>query len=776
MWLIRYFYLLLLVLGFAAVKAQTGPRSWKDHLGISSCNSVARLNRTIYASNKNGVIRFDEQKKEIETLNKSNGLNDVGVRLLRVNPNNNKLLIIYNNCNIDVIDAAGTITNYPYFKNKTIAGRKYVNEVTFLKNVAYLACGFGIVVFDMDKLEIRDTYYIGAQGAELEVFQLALNDSLICAATATGLYAANYKTSLLNNYESWKAPKELPKGPYCGVIFSSNQFISVYSEYSTDRTKEGRDTFYVNTGDKWKVFGELGGGHSIVKIGTFMDSIFHSIDKFGVAIRKSKNASLMRVIYSFNDEVYPVVVKDLYYGIDYSMNLSYWVADEIYGLFQSYFSYLNSVPVKVNGTHSSYVSSIDVYNGTVAIAPSYPEPSGATIYLKEGLNIKKNGEWNYLPPIDSAGNGILDFTSVLLDRKDRTVLWAASWYDGIYKYENGVLTKSYNVKNSALADLFNGMTHCISLTSDADGNVWFAQSDSKDPVGVIKRDGSMIKYRQEAGKFTRKIYFDKNKQLWTLHEAGGGITVYKFNNFTIASTRTLSAEAGSGNLGSNAVYSIAEDQDGRIWVGTEAGIRVFYSPSNITTTSSFDAQPIKIVQDGNVELLLEKETVTSIVVDGANNKWVGTRSGGVYCFSPDGITQIYHFTSANSPLYSNNIIDLNYDATTGDVYIGTDVGLQSFRSTILNGSDNYNGVMAFPNPVRPDYTGTVLIRGLIDQSIVKVADPSGNVVWETEAEGGQVEWSLKAFSGSKVAPGVYLVYASTADGSSKVVSKILIMQ
>jgi sugar lactone lactonase YvrE len=766
----------LFVLFIAALNGQSGPRSWRDHLGISSSNSVTRLNRMVYASYKNGLIRFDEQKKEIETLNKTNGLNDVGVRLLRVNPNNKKLLIVYNNCNIDVIDATGAITNYPYFKNKTITGRKYVNEVTFYKNLAYLACGFGIVVFDMDKLEIRDTYYIGKQGADLEVYQIALNDSVICAATATGLYSANYKRSLLNNFQSWQHPSELPIGPYCGVIYSSNKFVSVYSLYSTDRSKEGKDTFYVNNGNKWKLFTELSGGHSVIKLGTFMDTLFHVYDKFGVAIRKSKDAGLVRVLYSLNEEKTPLSVQDVYYGKDYSQNISYWVADELYGLFQSYYSYLPSERIKVNGTRKSYVSTIDVYNGTVAIAPSYPEPSGATIYLREGLNVRKNGDWSYLPATDSAGNDVLDFTSVLLDRKDRTVMWAASWYNGLFKYENGVLVKSYTVKNSGLADLFNGMTHCISLTSDADGNVWFAQSDSKDLIGVIKRDGSMIKYRFESGRFTRKIFIDKNKQLWALHEAGGGITVYKFNNFNIASTRTISADAGAGNLGSNAVYSIAEDQDGRIWVGTEAGIRVFYSPANITTVSNYDAQPIKIVQDGNVELLLEKETVTSIVVDGANNKWVGTRSGGVYCFSPDGITQLYHFTAANSPLYSNNIIDLNYDATTGDVYIGTEVGLQSFRSTILNGSDNFGSIMAFPNPVRPDYTGTVLIRGLINNSIVKVADPSGNVVWETKAEGGQVEWPLTAFSGTKVAPGVYLVYASSEDAEAKVVSKILIMR
>jgi len=756
------------------LSGQNAPRAWHDHIGISASNSVTKLKNTIYASNKNGVIRFDEFKKEIEQLNKSNGLNDVGVKLLRTNAYNNKLLVVYNNCNLDIIDADGTITNYPFFKNKTITGRKYVNEVTFYKNLAYLACGFGIVVFDMDKLEIRDTYYIGNQGADLEVYQVAVNDSVICAATTSGLYSSNYKKNLLNNFESWKIPKGLPKGAYSGVIFAANKFITCYSKYLIDRAVVDQDTLYVNDNGTWKIFPELKEGQSIIKMGTFMDSMFHLIDRYGAAIRKSKTGSLVEVLYAFNSKV-PVGVNDVYYGKDYSQNISYWVADELHGLYQNYYSFLDDKPITVNGIRKNYIANIDVYNGTVAIAPSYPEPSGATIFLREGLNVLKNGTWSYIPALDSANNEILDFTSVHLDRKDRSVMWAASWYTGIFKYKNGVLEKTYHVNNSPLTDLFNGMTHCISLTSDAEGNVWFAQSDSKDLIGVIKRDGSMLKYRFDAGKFTRKIFIDKNKQLWALHEAGAGITVMKFNNFNIVSTRTLLATEGAGNLGSNAVYSIAEDQDGRIWVGTEAGIRVFYSPSNITTASIFDAQPIKIVQDGNVELLLEKETVTSIVIDGANNKWVGTRTGGIYCFTPDGITQLYHFTAINSPLYSDNIIDLNYDAITGDVFIATEMGLQSFRSTVLNGSSDLSGVVAFPNPVRPGYAGTVLIKGLMDNSIVKIADPSGNVAWEAKSDGGQVEWPITNFSGSRVTSGVYIIFATNEDGSEKVVSKILVM-
>ena len=210
-------------------------------------------------------------------------------------------------------------------------------------------------------------------------------------------------------------------------------------------------------------------------------------------------------------------------------------------------------------------------------------------------------------------------------------------------------------------------------------------------------------------------------------------------------------------------------------MGTTAGISVFYNPSAIFTSNNYDSQPIKIVQDGNVELLLGKEIVTAIVVDGANNKWCGTQFGGLYCFSPDGQQQLYHFTKENSPLFSNTIVDINFDSKTGDVFIGTDVGLQSFRSTVVEGATKYTNVHSYPNPVKPGYAGTVQITGLIDNSVVKIADESGNLVWETKSAGGQVEWPVSTLNGTRVTSGVYLVYASTTNGDFKEVSKILVV-
>jgi outer membrane protein assembly factor BamB len=232
---------------------------------------------------------------------------------------------------------------------------------------------------------------------------------------------------------------------------------------------------------------------------------------------------------------------------------------------------------------------------------------------------------------------------------------------------------------------------------------------------------------------------------------------------------------GAGKLPDLSVSAMAEDHDGHIWIGTAKGIAVFYNPQNIFTGANFDSQQIKITQDGHVQLLLETERVTAITIDGANRKWIGTEASGVYCFSPDGQEQIYHFSTDNSPIFSNQVVDIGYDTKTGDVFIGTDMGMQSFRTYIIEGEEEFNKVHAYPNPVRPGYTGNVYVKGLIDEAVVKITDVSGNLVWETKSQGGQIEWPLKSLSGKRVASGVYLAYCAATDGTASVVAKILVL-
>jgi sugar lactone lactonase YvrE len=230
---------------------------------------------------------------------------------------------------------------------------------------------------------------------------------------------------------------------------------------------------------------------------------------------------------------------------------------------------------------------------------------------------------------------------------------------------------------------------------------------------------------------------------------------------TKANCKILKKEENKGALPSNEVTALAEDYDGNIWIGTDNGLAVLYNPDLVLKQENgWDAQRLKLDFEGRVQYILDKEYITCITVDGANRKWYGTINNGVYCFSPDGYTQIYHFTAENSPLLSNVIRDIAIDNKTGEVFFGTDIGLISLKGEATVGADDFKNTFIYPNPVRPEHTGNITISGLMDRTDIKITDVAGNLVFKGVSAGGQLLWDGKNFDGGRVATGVYYLMLS----------------
>ena len=163
-----------------------------------------------------------------------------------------------------------------------------------------------------------------------------------------------------------------------------------------------------------------------------------------------------------------------------------------------------------------------------------------------------------------------------------------------------------------------------------------------------------------------------------------------------------------------------------------------------------------------------------MAVDGANRKWVGTKNG-LWLISADGDKIIYQFNSDNSPLLSNDVKKIAINPITGEVFIATFNGICSFRSTATEGTDTNQSVLVFPNPVPPGYNGSIAFRGVVNNALVKIAELSGTLVYQTRALGGQAIWDGKNYKGQKVASGVYLVLIRDDGGNEKLVTKIVIV-
>ena len=211
-------------------------------------------------------------------------------------------------------------------------------------------------------------------------------------------------------------------------------------------------------------------------------------------------------------------------------------------------------------------------------------------------------------------------------------------------------------------------------------------------------------------------------------------------------------------------------RDGLVWVGTDEGVCYFYSTNEVFSPGVDAIKPIF-----ENRFLLRDDKVTAIAVDGGNRKWIGTERG-VWLFSPSGEKLFYNFTAENSPLLSNAIVDIEINDETGEVFFATDQGLVSFRADATESTIQFQAIKIFPNPVTPNFQGTVGISGLATDAIVKITDISGKLIWETRAYGGTASWNMNNYNGRRAKTGIYLVFSSSSDGAESVVGKIAIIE
>ncbi len=750
---------------------------WLDHLSYSNANSVSKVGSKVYVSNGSGLAVFDERDNRIRKLTKIEGLSDVGVKLLRKNDYNNLLIVVYDNTNIDVIkpnDDKDEIINIADIKRKIITGKKVINEVYFSGKLAYISCGFGIIVFDTDKLEIKDTYYIGSATTNLEIHQVTKNDTAIFAATSNGVFYGKLNANL-SFYQNWKPLNVgLAPGPYNAIVNYNGTLITNYSERlkSNDSPK---DTLYKYTPSGWikySINSNYTGNENIKLYDYSKYGKLLILDQFGL---KEYNSAGTFLNYITTYATTTALINDVYYD-----NNKFFIADRKLGLIKSGGGYGPNDKISLNGPENNLVNDIDIKDGKLVVAPINVGETVNPQYRPEKPNKFENNEWSSMG--DVVPNTVGDITAVAIDPNDKNHIAFAGMVFGVIDVKDGQ-TGIYSYGNSPIVGADGGADVRVSgISIDNYSKVWAAITLGRYCISVKNPSNAwtLLDFEGVVVKpYMSKIIFDKYDQAWIILARGYGLMVYKdvvgLSQPNASNTKLLSTAVGNGHLPSVDIRSMCTDRDGHVWLGTAKGISVVYNPENVFTNNNWDSQQILIEQDGYVQILLENDVITALAVDGVNRKWVGTESSGVYCFSPDGQQEIFHFTAENSPLYSNYIKDIVTDETTGDVFMATDIGIQSFRTAFIKGFEEFTKVHAYPNPVKPGYSGSVVITGLMDESDVKITDLSGNLVWTAKSQGGQIEWNMSTFGGKKASTGTYMIYCATGDGERYATAKLLIV-
>jgi len=765
--------LIAVLLLFNAVDAQDiGIGEWRVHLPYNRVVSVTEVENNIYAATPYNLFYYDKESSAIQRLTKVNGLSDIGVSRINYDEQTETLLVAYTNTNIDLLKPSGII-NISDIERKPILGTKSINNIVFRNKMAYLACGFGIVVMDLEKEEIADTYYIGPGGSQINVFDLTFdeNDS-IYAATENGVFKASLNSPNLADYASWTKDQTMPHPdfPYNFIeYFAGKVFANNVNEGF------GADTVFVYDYSSWEKFEPATySTRSNIKsmYGHLLFSNFLAVEVFDESL-----TNILKIYSPSGMSVYPLDAIE-----DKDNNI--WIGDRQSGMVKTYNDGNSGEVIKPNGPASSNVFDLSVTGKDVWVAPGGINNSWGNIWRAAELYSFIENDWSSInqgavPELESAR----DVICVLVDPANNNKVYAGTWGYGLYEFDNHQLVEHYTDENSTLQP-FTG-TERINIGGfafDDDHNLWIANSSAGSLVSVKMNDGNWMAFNLgsvASGIDIGAMVIDQANQKWMLMR-GHGLLVFNDNN-TITNpnddkSRKLNSNTGSGNLPGLAILSFAVDQDGELWIGSDEGVAVIYSPENVFTGGNFDAQKILVEQDGYVQYLLETETVTAIAIDGANRKWFGTDRAGVFLMSSDGTEQILNFTEDNSPLLSNSItsIDINED---GEVFFGTAKGIISYRGTATPPPPpgEQTDVYAFPNPVRESYNGPIAIKNVPSNANIKITDVSGTLVYSTIAEGSQAIWDGRNFSGDKARTGVYLVFISNSDGSETEITKILLV-
>lgn len=749
---------------------------WRVHLPFNKLNAVAEGNGKIYCAATDGLFIYSLDDGNISRLTRLEGLSDFDIVHIRYNPTYHVLMVVYRNSNIDLIYDDKSIYNISDIFHSNIIGNKTVNHIDYDSRYAYISCGFGIVVIDLVRKEVKDTYYIGQSGNQVKIYGTVVYGNRIFAAGQNGIYFAGINNPQLSFYSSWTKDTTLPDPN------KRYNFLSLYGNkiIANNDSSANDNSLMVYDGSGWSYFNS--NEHYVPVRVEYHDNRLIIVNNWSIASYDNQGTQT-RIVYA---GFYPNAnMRD---GFINSQN-TLWIADGNNGLVEvpATGGYRTIFP---NGPGYASVYNMAAKDGSLWVAGGMIEGAAYfNLYSQSGAYLFKNNEWktfNKTTDHNLDTISFFDFVSVAIDPDDANHVFFCSWGNGLFEFTTDGLQEIYTPENSSLLS-FTPFPYNMRLGGvcfDSKKNLWVTNAGVSNALSKRKPDGTWQSYQssQLLNVNPSQVLCDTRDRKWIVLPWNGGLVVFdELNTFSHTPdevndlhARKFTTAAGKGKLPSLNVQCIAEDHDGQIWIGTEKGVAVLYSPDNVYS-GNFDFAQILIQQEGNFQYLLETEMVTAIAIDGANRKWLGTESSGVYLMSADGSTQIQHFSTENSPIISNKILTIAIDNKSGEVFFGTDRGIVSYKGDAIEGGEDFDSVYVYPNPVRPGYSGTIAIRGLVADANVKITDVSGNIVYETQANGGQAIWNGNNFKGERAQSGVYLVFCANDDGTKTFVTKLLFM-
>ena len=765
----RKYILTILVLLFAWHSSAQEIGKWNVYPSYWNATQNMVAGNMVYSLCGNNLLTYDTEDTSVRTFNCLEHLNGVHIACMNYNKQTHTLVLVYTDGGIDLLNDDGSIHYLPDLKEKAIAN-KDVNSVHTEGHMAYLCTGFGYIELDLKEKVLRNTYNLG-----LNTRNLVLLENNVYLGTTKGIYTCPLDKNKVQK-DNWKA---ISTSNFANLThFDGMLWGQAYQKvYSINPTT---------------------GKHSVVS-----QELARFLRNCGDYLIWASEEAIC--LCTAQKQITTIKQQNNWHDVSYQ-NGSFWVSQGDEGLhcytIQSTTLTHKAGPIQPNSPKRDLSYRMQWVGNNLLVAGGINTVDA--IYNAPTAMLLKEGEWTNFQemPLKEITKQypnlrLANTTALVQDPQDQTHHFAALHRNGLCEYRDGKFVKFYNSDNSPLRSILPNSANyynyvpCAGIQYDVDGNLWMLCSETHDIIRILKADG----------KWT-SLHYDEIDSVslcddYLMHSSGvmflNSRRMERRGFFGFDTSGTLDTQRDDRHILRSTIinqdgtsyspdefYCMTEDLDGRIWCGTNLGVFVIEDATRYFD-NDFRFEQIKISRNdgsGLADYLLNGVAISCITVDGANRKWIGTHTDGLYLISADGTEMLHHFTTSDSPLISNTIQCVAVHPTTGVVMIGTDMGLCSYNADATEAAEEMDAddVLVYPNPVKPDYNGTIAVRGLSMDAEVKILSSTGQLVWSGVSAGGTFTWDGRTQKGRRVASGVYHIVANNAEGKKAIVARIVIIR
>jgi len=747
---------------------------WSVYSSFSTINDISfDSNGTHYVLTQGGLFIVEnnlilERYTTLDGMHRLDGVRSVFDDLTE------QLIIAYPDGVIDLLDVnTSEIIQINDIERITEFSSKGINDLTIVNSEVFVATEFGIITFDRNQFFVTNSYLnLGEFERGISVNAISFSEDSIFAATANGLATGALNSNLVNS-NNWETTDI--------TTTDNDEVIDIES------TKSGLyliadDSVYYRSSNNWMNLSNLpiSRPEYLQKIGDDVlianaNRIIKRAPDEGSTIIYEPESKTIRTLTFNNNQIY----------IGTSEN----------GVIQIDEATKEEIILNPSGPYLNFFNKLAISNGVLLASSTDQFPQTDPFNAIRGYYIYENNSWKSFNRNTAFELSEFKYsTAYSVDITDENY-FVGSWGNGvvIHSRDDNSITV-FDSRNSGLSGISANRDFIVisGIDTDSKNNTWAISFISNLPLNVYSNSTNEWTHFPSLPISSDELYFrlfiDSNDKLWIplidIQNNGKGLLVVDTGsdpfNDSDDTFKKLTSNENIGNLPDDNVTAIAEDKKGEVWIGTSRGIARFIFPDFIVSSnneSEFTAQwLINADTSATSRFLLRDVNVSTIAVNSANQKWIGSVNQGLWLLNEDGSEILARYTTNNSPLISNNIQDIAINDETGEVFISTDLGLISVIETAKSAVTKMDELKVYPNPFVYDIHDQMVIEALADESIIKIVGADGSIFTELETQGGRATWSGLDQYGNQLASGVYFLVALSDDGSEKGIGKVVIIR